>query len=978
MFKKIHLSIFLIVSVVVGLLLALPSPALAATGTVDIRVAHGDDDAEERVQNGQMNLGSSDLELIREADDQTVGIRFNNVSVPQGATITNAFIEFTTDEKDSETTHLVIEGEANDNASRFEDQNWNISDRTRTSASVTWDNVPAWGSIGETGVKQQTPDLKTIVQEIVDRPGWSGGSMVFLIKGSGKRVAESYNGKQSKAALLHVEYTANELVIPVSSSDDDAMEKRCSNHCDNGQNADYVRLEQSYLKLPEDRDEPIGLRFQNVAIPKGTIINNAYLEFVAADYDSGYTEWVIKGQAADDPPAFADTNDNISDRPRTGQGVTWAVPEIWQDGETRHSPDISSIIQEIVGRPGWVEGNSLVLTIGSPQDRRDRDVYSYDGGYPPKLHIQFGNETGGDVDTDGDGILDSVDNCPLDFNDDQADADNNGVGDVCDYGLPDSDGDSIDDLIDNCVDVPNPGQQDTDGDGIGDACDTAPYLTLNKENIGTSCYEGENANNAVFKITNSGAATSNYTVSVSYSVGTGWLSLNPTAGSNTLGAGESEDYTISFNSASLTQGVYNATISITDPNAPNSPEEIIVSLTVFTLPDEDVVSATCGHVPVYVDNMVSPAMLVLLDVSGSMDNMVDVTEEDSPQTPDIKSIVQEIVDRPGWQSDPDAEYSMVFIIEGSGDRDAKTYDNSTSEAPLLHVVYTDGTGRHTTDIRVNQSSDDAEEDSGGGILLTGNILDMMESGGNRGIGVRFRNVTIPQGATIDSAYIEFAVANSTSSSTALTIYGQDYDNPPTFSTSSGDVSSRIKTTASVSWNPPAWGGTTQQMRITIGKDVISELVKDRSISWGFGSWTWDNNGTDPDTEFDAPALDYTLIHAGTKPNTDAHQANLQRAISEQVPIIETPFIESILAAKKYFQSNKKEWIYDRDSNGDIVDQSDNPILYTDSGELKRYSNKVAKGTESGDAYVPYTCQPKFLINITDGRGGSPANQLVSP
>ena len=183
------------------------------------------------------------------------------------------------------------------------------------------------------------------------------------------------------------------------------------------------------------------------------------------------------------------------------------------------------------------------------------------------------------------------------------------------------------------------------------------------------------------------------------------------------GAGEFEDYTISFNSASLTQGVYDATITITDPNAPNSPEEIIVSLTVFTLPSQDVVSATCGHVPVYVDNMVSPAILVLLDVSGSMDRLVDVTEEDPPQTPDIKSIVQEIVDRPGWLDGN----AMVFMLEGSGDRDAKTFDNSSSEAPLLHVAYTDGTGSHTTDIRVNQSSDDAEEDSGGGILLTGNI-----------------------------------------------------------------------------------------------------------------------------------------------------------------------------------------------------------------------------------------------------------------
>ena len=36
------------------------------------------------------------------------------------------------------------------------------------------------------------------------------------------------------------------------------------------------------------------------------------------------------------------------------------------------------------------------------------------------------------IDTDGDGVDDSVDNCPLDPNADQADSNNNGVGDVCD------------------------------------------------------------------------------------------------------------------------------------------------------------------------------------------------------------------------------------------------------------------------------------------------------------------------------------------------------------------------------------------------------------------------------------------------------------------------------------------------------------------------------------------------------------------
>lgn len=40
---------------------------------------------------------------------------------------------------------------------------------------------------------------------------------------------------------------------------------------------------------------------------------------------------------------------------------------------------------------------------------------------------------------------------------------------------PDSDGDGIIDDLDNCPSIPNPEQQDSDGDGIGDVCDPTPF-----------------------------------------------------------------------------------------------------------------------------------------------------------------------------------------------------------------------------------------------------------------------------------------------------------------------------------------------------------------------------------------------------------------------------------------------------------------------------------------------------------------------
>jgi hypothetical protein len=191
--------------------------------TIEVRIASGDDDVEERAS-GSMALASSDLELVVDGTKvQTVGLRFTGIDIPQGAIITNAYLQFQTDEVTTGAASLVIRGEDTGDAAAFTSASFNVSSRLTTDASVGW-TPGAWSTRGEVGLAQRTPDLAAIVQEIVGRSDWAAlGDMAFFIKGSGTRTAEAYESGAATAPLLHIEYELPTPVVGNISVDDVAI-----------------------------------------------------------------------------------------------------------------------------------------------------------------------------------------------------------------------------------------------------------------------------------------------------------------------------------------------------------------------------------------------------------------------------------------------------------------------------------------------------------------------------------------------------------------------------------------------------------------------------------------------------------------------------------------------------------------------------------------------------------------------------------
>ncbi|GIU89159.1 MAG: hypothetical protein KatS3mg010_0258 [Acidimicrobiia bacterium] len=181
---------------------------LGTTTVLDVPITNGNDDVEERLSDGRVDRASNDLDMM--LDNTTVqsaiGLRFVGLTIPRGAVVTSAYVQFRADESWADPTTLSISGIASDNAPLFPTGRFSLSGAARTQTSGSWS--PAGWVERNRGPDQRTTNIAAILQELIDRPGWKPGNAVALvITGSGRRVAKSFEAGATSAPVLHVEYT---------------------------------------------------------------------------------------------------------------------------------------------------------------------------------------------------------------------------------------------------------------------------------------------------------------------------------------------------------------------------------------------------------------------------------------------------------------------------------------------------------------------------------------------------------------------------------------------------------------------------------------------------------------------------------------------------------------------------------------------------------------------------------------------------
>jgi hypothetical protein len=190
----------------------------------------------------------------------------------------------------------------------------------------------------------------------------------------------------------------------------------------------------------------------------------------------------------------------------------------------------------------------------------------------------------------------------------------------------------------------------------------------------------------------------------------------------------------------------------------------------------------------------------------------------------------------------------------AGPRDADPSDGDAADADPADAEPLDAdpidadtpdSGEHAIQIRIAAGNDDAMQDPGGPILIAYGWISLYSL--DHWGATRFTVPEIPQGTAIDAAYLDVYVDSDMEDTPNMTLYVEPSASPAPISTTSGDISARPLSIASVDWMGIDTGAGWQ--RSPDLRALVQEVVD--LPGWAPGSpilFIWDTQSAD-DFEF---------------------------------------------------------------------------------------------------------------------------------
>ena len=316
-----------------------------------------EDDAVERA-NGDVVTYQKNIALADGTPGHHISaMRFSDLNIPQGATIEEAKIVFTSSHNTGAPANNTIKVEDVADAEPFaRNSTFTISGRNWHANTVAWNGINAW-------VKDsiyQSPDLSSLLQPIVSRSDWCGGNAVSLhIDGAGYRSIYGYEQHNRKGAILRVKFrlagipesggcAVKSTTFALDRAEADSVEVHATGAVDIAGN----RLEISNNVMT-------GVQFSEVLIPQGVNVRKAFIEFDSWESGGGGNLRAnISMENTTDSASFEEVNNNLSSRAKL-PGLDWAVPLINRNTVPIRTRDLSPLVNTIVADPGWEEGNRM-------------------------------------------------------------------------------------------------------------------------------------------------------------------------------------------------------------------------------------------------------------------------------------------------------------------------------------------------------------------------------------------------------------------------------------------------------------------------------------------------------------------------------------------------------------------------------------------------------------------------------------------
>jgi type IV pilus assembly protein PilY1 len=326
-----------------------------------------------------VEISSDKIPLTSGTDTVHTGLRYEEVRIPRGAVITSAYLRFTSKVLNSSQAEIKIQAEAVGDSRAFAEEDKNISNRSLTGAQVNWESENEFPLSEET---INTPDLSPVIQEVINRGDWCGGNDLSLIL-TGESVVSSSN--RSVSTLEDGQGRTPQLVITYDESTATGCmrERRIYQLSAQGQNAeeqsDGYENTGSELTFDSANNDYIGLRFPTVAVPKNAVVLDAYLEFTSYNnYNEAGATMLIQGVNEDHPNDFSPYYQFMQRNKSKTAGVRWSNIPSWQKDNSYRSPSIKDIVQTIVNRSGWRNGNKMMF-IMSEFNGAKRGGYTVNG-----------------------------------------------------------------------------------------------------------------------------------------------------------------------------------------------------------------------------------------------------------------------------------------------------------------------------------------------------------------------------------------------------------------------------------------------------------------------------------------------------------------------------------------------------------------------------------------------------------------------